>query len=124
VQKDRAARSDRLKRLGVALEDVRRTCDVAARLQLDPVGVVHRYSSPLDRELVGLVASSVAFGNVKALRQKLEEALARIGPDVVRTADDPALLHERLRGWKHRVYLGEDLARLILGARAVQRKEG
>jgi uncharacterized protein (TIGR02757 family) len=124
VQKDRAARSDRLKRLGVALEDVRRTCDVAARLQLDPVGVVHRYASPLDRELVGLVASSVAFGNVKALRQKLEEALARIGPDVVCTSDDPALLHERLRGWKHRVYRGEDLARLILGARAVQRKEG
>jgi uncharacterized protein (TIGR02757 family) len=113
-----------LARVGAALENVRETCDVAARLELDPVAVVHRYPSALDRELVGLVASSVAFGNVKALRAKLEEALHRIGPDVARIADEADELQERLRGWKHRVYRGEDLARLVIGARIVQRSSG
>jgi uncharacterized protein (TIGR02757 family) len=114
----------RLERVGAALENVRSTCDVAARLELDPVAVVHRYAALEDRELVGLIASAVAFGNVKALRAKLEEALRRLGPDIAATADDPATVLARLRGWKHRVYQGEDLARLLVGARSVQRASG
>ena len=115
---------ERLARVAVALEKVRSSCDVAARLELDPVAVVHRYPALEDRELVGLIASSVAFGNVKALRAKLEEALRRLGPDVAATADDADAVGARLRGWKHRVYRGDDLARLIVGARRVQRASG
>ena len=111
-------------RLQSALDGVRATCDVAARLAVDPVGVVHRYGRLVDRELVGLIASSVAFGNVKALRAKLEDALARLGPDVAAVADDELDVFARLHGWKHRVYRGEDLARLIIGARRVQRVSG
>lgn len=116
--------SERLARLAVALENVRSTCDVAARLELDPVAVVHRYAAPEDRELVGLMASAVAFGNVKALRAKLEEALRRLGPDIAAIADHPDEVGARLRGWKHRVYRGDDLARLLVGARRVQRASG
>ena len=108
----------------MALDDVRSTCDVAARLELDPVAVVHRYPALEDRELVGLIASAVAFGNVKALRAKLEEALERLGPGVARVADHPDEVAARLSGWKHRVYRGEDLARLLVGARTVQRAAG
>jgi uncharacterized protein (TIGR02757 family) len=103
---------------------VRSTCDVAARLELDPVAVVHRYAAPEDRELVGLMASAVAFGNVKALRAKLEDALKRLGPNIAAIADDADAVGARLRGWKHRVYRGEDLARLLVGARRVQRASG
>ena len=63
-----------------ALEDVRRRCDVAARLERDPVGVVRRYSQARDREIVGLLAASIAFGNVATIRAKLDDALARLGP--------------------------------------------
>ncbi|HEX9297655.1 MAG TPA: TIGR02757 family protein [Polyangiaceae bacterium] len=108
----------------IALEQVRATCNVEARLELDPVAVVHRYPNVLDRELVGLMASAVAFGNVKALRAKLEQALARLGPDVALMADDEEATFARLRGWKHRVYRGEDLGRLLVGARRVQRSSG
>ncbi len=79
---------------------------------------------PQDQELVALVASALAFGNVKALRAKIEDALGRIGPGVARAADDPAALRARLRGWKHRVYRDEDLAGLLVGARRVQRAAG
>lgn len=122
-----AARSRRAPpdaRLHEALDAVRARCDVAARKASDPVEFVHRYPDPEDRELVALVASALAFGNVKALRAKIEDALARIGPGVATAADDPAALGRKLRGWKHRVYRDDDLARLLVGARRVQRASG
>jgi uncharacterized protein (TIGR02757 family) len=106
------------------LEEVRRDCDTGARREADPVGFVHRYRARHDQELVALMASALAFGNVKALRAKIEDALARLGPHVARAADDPDELRRKLSGWKHRVYQDRDLAGLLLGARRVQRAEG
>jgi len=108
----------------VALEGVLEACDVAARVATDPVEYVRRERDPLDAELVGLIASSVAFGNVKALRSKLADALERIGPSPSLVADDRDEVSRRLRGWKHRVWIADDLARMIVGARAVQRAHG
>jgi len=117
-------RADAHVRLRTVLDEVRRTCRVDDRLALDPVGVIHRYARPLDQELVALMASAVAFGNVKALRAKLEDALRRLGPDVAAVADDEKEVMARLSGWKHRVYRAEDLGRLLVGARRVQRASG
>jgi len=107
-----------------ALEDVLLRCDVAARVASDPVEYVRRYRDPADIELVALIASSVAFGNVKALRAKLADALQRIGPSPARAADDERALEKRLAGWKHRVWVADDLFRMIVGARRVQRAAG
>jgi uncharacterized protein (TIGR02757 family) len=114
----------RLGAIRAALDGVRARCDVEVRRNNDPVEFVHRYRELADQELVALVASSLAFGNVKALRAKIEDALGRIGPEVARAADDPAALAERLRGWKHRVYRDRDLTGLLVGARRVQRAAG
>jgi uncharacterized protein (TIGR02757 family) len=97
---------------------------VAARRAADPVEFVHRYRDPASQELVALVASSLAFGNVKALRAKIEDALTRIGPDVAAAADDRRRLGKQLETWRHRVYRGDDLARLLVGARRVQLRAG
>jgi uncharacterized protein (TIGR02757 family) len=120
----RTKKARSLGEIGAALDRVMASCDVPARLAIDPVSIVHRYTRPADRELVGLMASAVAFGNVKAFRAKLEQALARIGPDVAAAADNELDVFARLHGWKHRVYRGEDLARLLVGARRVQRVWG
>jgi uncharacterized protein (TIGR02757 family) len=114
----------RLSAIGQALDEVRARCDVEARKSRDPVEFVHRYSDPEDRELVAVIASALAFGNVTTLRAKIEDALARLGPEVARAADDPEELSRRLRGWKHRVYRDKDLSGLIIGARRVQRAHG
>ncbi|HEY8087575.1 MAG TPA: TIGR02757 family protein [Polyangiaceae bacterium] len=110
--------------LQAALEAVRDRCDMAARREADPVGFVHRYAAPHDQELVGLVAACIAFGNVKTIRAKLGELLERVGPSPSAAADAPAALRRRLRGWKHRVFLGDDVARLLAGARVLQRRHG
>lgn len=115
------AREERIKH---ALEAVRVRCDVAARREADPVGLVHRYADTLDRELVALLAASVAFGNVKAIRAKLGDLLERLGSGPARLADRPFEVRARLKGWKHRVFRGEDIARLLVGARRVQRTDG
>lgn len=111
-------------RVKAALDAVRAGCDQAARRDANPVGIVHRYRDPADRELVALAAASVAFGNAKVIRAKLEDLLERVGPGPARAAEDFPALRARLRGWRARVFQGDDLARLLAGARAVQREHG
>jgi uncharacterized protein (TIGR02757 family) len=113
--------------LRAALDAVREGTDRAARRDRDPVGFVHRYTALEDREIVGLVAASIAFGNVTTIRGKLEDLLGRVtrvSPSPAAAADDPVALGAALASWKHRVFLGDDLARLMIGARRVQRAHG
>lgn len=107
-----------------ALDAVRGREELRARRASDPVDFVHQYRTVEDRELVALVAASVAFGNVRAIRSKLADLLARLGSSPATAADDEGALLARLDRWKHRVFKGEDVARLLAGARRVQREEG
>ena len=110
--------------LRAALDAVFASVDQRARLPSDPVSFVHRYASDRDKEIVGLVASSLAFGNVKAIRMKVGDALDRIGSSPSRASTDLKLLQTQLHGWKHRVFRGDDVARLIYGAGELQREHG
>ncbi|MDB4994023.1 MAG: hypothetical protein JWM74_1455, partial [Myxococcaceae bacterium] len=113
--------------LRAVLDAVRDGTDRAARRDRDPVGFVHRYTTLEDREIVALVAASIAFGNVTTIRGKLEDLLGRVGrvaPSPAVAAEDPAALTAALATWKHRVFLGDDLARLMIGARRVQLTHG
>ncbi len=114
----------REKKLKATLDDVRARCDAEARRAADPVGFVHRFEDPLDQEIVGLVAASMAFGNVTTIRLKLGEVLTRVGPHPARASEKLAPLLARLDGFRHRVFLGEDIARLLHGARRVQLASG
>jgi len=106
------------------LERVRANCDIEARRAADPVGFVHAVEGPLARELVGLLASAMAFGNVKAMKPKIADALKRLGPDILKTTEDARLVGRRMLGWKHRVYTGRDVAGLMVGARRLQLADG
>jgi uncharacterized protein (TIGR02757 family) len=85
---------------------------------------VRRYDDPSDMEIAGLVAACLAFGNVRALRTKIEQAFDRLGPHLALAADDEASVRRCLNGWKHRVYRASDLSGLVIGARKVQRESG
>lgn len=106
------------------LDAVRARCDVDARRAADPVHFVHRYAQREDQEIVALIAASLAFGNVKALCAKIEDALLRLGPHIAKTADDAADVHARLSGFRHRLYSGKDVAHLVVGARRMQNAHG
>ncbi|MDF2695955.1 MAG: hypothetical protein K0S65_4338 [Labilithrix sp.] len=123
-EQSRARETERHQAIHATLDAVRAREDLRARRKNDPVDFVHAYEGAADRELVALVAANLAFGNVKAIRMKVADLLARIGPSPSRAADDPAKLRRVLDGWKHRVFQGEDVAKLLVGARRVQREEG
>jgi uncharacterized protein (TIGR02757 family) len=110
--------------LGALLESVIVRTDVAARLVVDPVSIVHAFEHPADQELVGLLASSLAFGNVKTVTAKIRDVLARLREPPRVICAQPERVSAALAGWVHRVYRGEDVARLLIGARIVQRDSG
>jgi uncharacterized protein (TIGR02757 family) len=110
-----------------ALDAVRDGTDRVARRDKDPVGLVHRYATLEDREIVGLVAASIAFGHATTIRAKVEDLLGRVGRvacSPAAAAEDAAALTAALATWKHRVFIGDDLARLMIGARRVQLAHG
>lgn len=116
--------------LARALDAVRAREDLRERRAADPVAFVHGFETREDQELAALVCASCAFGNVKAIRMKLGDLFGRIAPSgspplsLAAAADDPKELRRRLRGFVHRVYRGEDIAGLLIGARRVQREYG
>lgn len=107
-----------------ALCRVRDQCRADERREADPVGFVHLYTDMLDQEMVGLVAALLAFGNVKALRAKIADALQRLGKRPALFADREDEVFKKLLGWKHRVYGDRDLAGLVIAARRLQKREG
>lgn len=109
------------KRLDRLLENA----DRSAHLASDPVSFVHRYEDAADREVVGLIASSLAFGNVVAVRRSVQRVLDALGDPPARAIDvDPRTLRRRLRGFVHRVYRGEHLATVLSRAARIRREQG
>jgi len=85
----------------------------------DPVEFVHRYESARDREIAALIASSLAFGNVKQIRASVARALGTLGPAPAErvTESSGSDLERDFRGFKHRWITGADMAALLDGAR-------
>ena len=81
----------------------------------DPVQFVHRYEDPVDREIVGLIASVFAYGNVKIVLRTVNNVLSYLGPAPSRTiaSFDPRRDSRRLRGFYHRFNTSRDLAVLF-----------
>jgi uncharacterized protein (TIGR02757 family) len=84
-------------------------------LSSDPVQFVHRYNDPQDREVVGLIASVFAYGNVKSVLRTVAVALSFLGPSPARTiaSFDPRKDARLLRGFYHRFNTSRDLGALF-----------
>ena len=92
-------------------------------LEWDPLSVAHRFRGHEDLELIALISALFAFGGVKQILASIEKALALLGceggglllllrePDEKKCAD---LLLNRLKGFRHRIYVDRDLVGLML----------
>ena len=81
----------------------------------DPVWFVHRFERNDDREIVGFIASALAFGRVQSVLNSIEGMLAVMGPSpsaFVR-AFDPARDRRRFDHLVHRWTNGADFAALV-----------
>ena len=61
------------------LDELRRHYD-ARYLGSDPLAFPRRFTRSDDREVVGLVASALAYGNVKTIANSMERILSWMGP--------------------------------------------
>ena len=111
-------------RLGEVLLRLEAETDLGARLLRDPVSIARAVDDPLDAELVALLASSRAFGNVTTILAKVREVLARRGGAPRAACREPARVRRSLDGFTHRLYAGADVAALLIGAYRVQRAAG
>lgn len=96
------------------LDRLYRTFDIRF-LSSDPLLFVHRFKKKEDREIVGLIASSLAYGRVESIKKSIEKVLAVMG-------DEPYLFTMKFRparqgglfsGFVHRFNRGEDISCLL-----------
>ncbi len=118
------------------LHAVRRFCDRAYRryhrlqyLSPDPLEVVRRYPAVTDREVVGLIASSLALGRVDGIVRSVREVAARLGvagphpAEFVAEATDGDL-RTCCKGFRYRFFDAEQLHGLLAGLRGVLHDHG
>jgi uncharacterized protein (TIGR02757 family) len=81
----------------------------------DPLQFVRAQRRPDDREVVGLVASSLAYGNVRQIKASIARVLAVLGPRPARAVRrlEPRAAARALGGFKHRFNDGRDVACLL-----------
>jgi uncharacterized protein (TIGR02757 family) len=91
----------------------------------DPLEFLYRYDDPADREIAGLIASSLAYGRVAQILKSVEKALAPLGDHPAKRLRDlsPSKLRAAYGGFKHRFTTDEDLVSMLLGARKTLRKQ-
>lgn len=92
----------------------------------DPVSVVRGFTDILDREVAGLIASSLAYGRasqiVKSARRVLDKMLGSPRSFLLEMGD--RAIAEVCEGFRHRFTDSRDLLELLLSARKVLREWG
>lgn len=92
----------------------------------DPLEYVRRQTSPADREVVGLIASSLAYGNVRQIKRSIGLVLEALGEEPAAAVDrvDPRAMARRLAKFKHRFNDGRDVACLLFFIRQMREGHG
>ncbi len=109
---------DKSAKLKEQLDRLYQTYD-STYLRTDPLKFLHRYRKPEDQEVVGLLASSLAYGRVEQINGTLERILDVMdGRPYAFTARFVPSKHTGLfTGIRHRFHTGQDIAALVYAIR-------
>jgi len=95
-------------------------------LHPDPLEFLWRYNLADDREIVGLVASGLAYGRVTQILKSIERILHVLGPspsEYLRNLS-PGELERKLSGFKHRFTIASEMVALLKSVSILQEKWG
>lgn len=97
-----------------------------AHLANDPLSFCHGYADPLDREVAGLIGSSLSYGNVKAILANLESVFARMTASPRRYIEnfDPVEGLKEFSWFRYRFHDCQDLCALFLALRTMIHEAG
>ncbi len=91
----------------------------------DPLLFLYRYDDLLDREIAGLVASSLAYGRVAQILKSVSRVLDPLGPSPCRfLIAHPEAPSQFLEGFKHRFTTAGEMEGLLANAARAQREHG
>jgi uncharacterized protein (TIGR02757 family) len=92
----------------------------------DPLEFLYLYDDPADREVVGLIASSLAYGRVASILASVRRVLDVLGahPADALSRTGPAELFDRLRGFKHRFNDAAEMSKFLSGIGRAVREHG
>jgi uncharacterized protein (TIGR02757 family) len=110
--------------LGERLEALRRDWS-ARRLDSDPLAFAHGFTDPADREVVALLAASLAFGRVASIQASVEKVLAILGPrpaEFLESWDEASL--GALGAFRHRWVSGKDVEDFLRMVKRARRAHG
>lgn len=108
------------------LENIYIECNRSERLCRDPLAIVRRYDDEADREIVGFVCSTLAFGSVDLILRACGLALEPLGahPAVSLGSMDDKDLRRCWGGFQYRFCFPADIQALLRGIREARRRWG
>jgi uncharacterized protein (TIGR02757 family) len=89
-------------------------------IEADPISVPHSFVNPVDREVAGFLAATIAWGNRRAIvksAHRMMRYMDNAPEDFVRNATDGDM--EYLRSYVHRTYNGVDFQDFVRGLRHI-----
>lgn len=103
--------SKQRERLAPLLESFYRNLPCVDRIKDDPVELPHRYTDPREIEVVGWLASALAYGRVDLFKAAVEKILALMegGPYTYLARFDPDRERRRFKGIYYRLNTTDDL---------------
>ncbi len=92
----------------------------------DPLELVREFPDPLDREVVGMVASALAYGRVQQILRSVAAVLERMGESPLGFIMASSLedLQRAFSNFRHRFTGGSQMAGLLHGLKQVIRRHG
>ncbi|MEJ2658498.1 MAG: DUF2400 family protein, partial [Desulfobacterales bacterium] len=109
------------KNIKYKLENLYRQYNRHQYVHPDPIECLYQYSDIKDREIAGLIASSLAYGRVKHILKSVSCVLNRMTPSPYRFLKDSThtSLCKTFKDFTHRFARGNHLAALLQGAKNV-----
>lgn len=87
----------------------------------DPLEMVYRYNNKEDMEVVGLIASSFAVGNVKAILKFLDTLFLKMGRSPYKYLKDTESkqITSDMENYYYRYYSSDDIAEFLLSLKSI-----
>ena len=91
----------------------------------DPLQFLGDYDDPVDREIVGLIASSLALGRVRQIIKSVSIVLEKMpSPSSFLKKATPDSLRKNFEDFKHRFITGDELSCMLHGIKRVMDEYG
>ncbi|MBF0224025.1 MAG: TIGR02757 family protein [Desulfobacterales bacterium] len=92
----------------------------------DPLEFLYFYNNTNDREIIGLIASSLAYGRVNQILKSVSSiiSLMKVSPYDFLMKSNLLSLKETLKDFKHRFTKGDDIANMLIGAKKIIENHG